>query len=220
MRTTPSFNLLGDLNASSMLCECTSTKPGETTSPVASMREVAGTRRSAPGGATRTIHPPRTATSPAKAGRPVPSTMRPPVMTRSYRSAGAEAGACANEGAEASAHRASATNSRRMWRVQEGRGEWARRSCPRDACPATPGRSVVTPVVASREGPLGAAQLARQQLARAHPASKRLSISAGRPRLEIMCAMIPGQVLRVRCATKARPSVVGRYDSRIPRLKW
>src|SRR5580700_8313612 len=61
-------------------CVCGSMKPGATTWPLASITRLASPR-SAP---TAAMRPALTATSAAKAGAPVPSTTRPPLISRSY----------------------------------------------------------------------------------------------------------------------------------------
>src|SRR3954454_13365842 len=81
-----------------------STKPGATTHPVASMTSVASPSTCSP---TATITPRSIATSPTKAGRPVPSTMVPPVIfssniARAYRAVSATRDAVSSSVAEGS----------------------------------------------------------------------------------------------------------------------
>src|SRR5579862_5501451 len=65
--------------------------PGETISPVASMRSRAVALRNIPAGVIRAILPLRIARSPWNQALPVPSTIRPPLTIVSY-------GACENAG--------------------------------------------------------------------------------------------------------------------------
>ncbi len=66
-------------------------KPGEMTRPAASTRRLARPFRSGRSGPTAAIRSPRTATSAAKSGAPVPSATRPFSKTRSSSPGGVAA---------------------------------------------------------------------------------------------------------------------------------
>ena len=73
----------GDSSMGEAVCPIMSMKPGATTSPVASITRSAGSLIRP----IRTIFPSRIPTSATYHGAPVPSTMRPPLMRTSNRSA-------------------------------------------------------------------------------------------------------------------------------------
>src|SRR3990170_1383524 len=93
-----------------------SMKPGETTCPAASMTRAAWPGRRGP---IATMVSPVTATSPRYHGDPVPSTMRPPLMSRSYEGVCAD-GSVPRSSAET---RASGSIHTRGIVTSRGRGE-------------------------------------------------------------------------------------------------